>query len=82
MGPPKPESTSAASQIIAPTIELPSGSVEIPPMPERKIDDYQRRGLSLSKTPGAVQDKVLKVQEQIRDILKNAQIQGKELVWA
>jgi len=81
MGPPKPESTSAASQIIAPTLEIPSGSVEMPPMPERQIDDYQKRGLSLSKTPGAVQDKILDIQKQIRDILKSAKIQGKELVW-
>lgn len=46
-----------------------------------QIDEYQRRGLSLSKTPGAVQDNLLKVQEQIRDILNNAKIQGKELIW-
>jgi hypothetical protein len=50
-------------------------------MIDRKIDDYQRRGLCMSKNPNSVQDKVLKIQEQIRDILKSAKIQGKELVW-
>jgi hypothetical protein len=40
-----------------------------------------RRGLSMSKEPGGMQDKILKVQESIRDILKNAQIQDKQLTW-
>lgn len=48
---------------------------------DRNIDDYQRRGLSMSKNPGAVQDKIFKVQEQIRDILKDAKIQGRQLLW-
>jgi len=49
--------------------------------PERVVDDYMRRGLSMSKEPGGMQDKILKVQESIRDILKNAQIQDKQLTW-
>lgn len=63
---------------------LPASSAASSPMPEMQganIDEYQKRGLSLSKTPGALQDKLLKVQEQIRDILNGAKIQGKELVW-
>ena len=76
----------------SPPIELPPPSVDIPkaakkapklnlPDIERNFDDYQRRGLSMSKDPGKVQDKVLKVQEQIRDILKAAQTDG-QLKWA
>jgi len=60
---------------------IPEIKVEIPKAPERQIDEYQRRGLSLSKNPGVIQDKIMKVQEEIRDILRNAKIQGKELVW-
>jgi len=60
---------------------MPKVEVEIPKAPERQIDEYQRRGLSLSKNPGVIQDKIMKVQEEIRDILRNAKIQGKELVW-
>jgi len=62
-------------------MEIPKIKVEIPDMPERTIDDYQKRGLAMSKTPGSVQDKIFKIQEEIRDILKNAKLQGKELVW-
>jgi hypothetical protein len=71
-----------------PEIEIPAEAIAtaaaaaIPKIRETpQADEYQRRGLGMSKNPGAVQDKVLKVQEQIRDILKSAQIQGKELVW-
>jgi len=77
--------------IVAPVIEQVAAAVAEPQamasaeidneMIDRKIDDYQRRGLSMSKNPNSVQDKVLKIQEQIRDILKSAKIQGKELVW-
>ena len=46
-----------------------------------EMSQFQRRGLSLSKVPGSVQDKVLKVQEDIRDILAAAQVAG-GLKWA
>jgi len=59
----------------------PAAKIDMPEMQGRQFDEYQRRGLSLSKNPGLVQDKLLEVQEQIRDILKGAKIQGKELVW-
>jgi len=66
----------------APDFAEPQQAAEIDnSMIDRKIDDYQRRGLSMSKNPNTIQDKVLKIQEQIRDILKDAKIQGKELVW-
>jgi hypothetical protein len=68
-----------------PEIEIPAEVIAAAAIPKIRetpqADEYQRRGLGMSKNPGAVQDKVLKVQEQIRDILKSAQIQGKELVW-
>jgi len=77
------------AETIAPTIAeavtmtAPSAaSIDIPEVQSRQIDEYQRRGLSLSKNPGVVQDRLLSVQEQIRDILKSAKIQGKELVWS
>lgn len=66
----------ALPETITPQVE-----VKMPEMQGQQIDEYQKRGLSLSKTPGALQDKLLKVQEQIRDILNGAKIQGKELVW-
>ena len=47
----------------------------------REISQFQRRGLSMSKNPGSVQNKVLKVQEDIRDILAAAQVAG-GLKWA
>ena len=46
-----------------------------------EISQFQRRGLSMSKNPGSVQNKVLKVQEDIRDILAAAQVAG-GLKWA
>jgi len=61
---------------------MPQVEVKLPDEPKREIDDYQRRGLSLSKNPGVVQDKIVKIQEQIRDILKAAKIEGKQLVWS
>jgi len=64
------------------TTVAPAMQVNVPEAQGRQIDEYQRRGLSMSKNPGVVQDKVLSVQEQIRDILKSAKIQGKELVWS
>jgi len=80
MGPPKATIT---NPIVAPiTIpEVEAATVDTTNAPERNIDDYQKRGLAMSKTPGAVQDKIMKIQEEIRDILKNAKITGKELVW-
>jgi hypothetical protein len=64
-----------------PETVTPQVEIKMPEVQGANIDEYQKRGLSLSKTPGALQDKLLKVQEQIRDILNGAKIQGKELVW-
>jgi hypothetical protein len=70
-----------------PTIDVPTPTPAMPEKakkqkePESIVDDYMRRGLSMSKEPGGMQDKILKVQEAIRDILKNAQIQDKQLTW-
>lgn len=49
--------------------------------PSMEIGDFQRRGLSMSRDPSTIQDKALKIQQEIRDILKNAKVQGKELIW-
>jgi hypothetical protein len=49
--------------------------------PERTIDDFQRRGLSMSTDPGKVQDDLLKVQEEILKVLKDAKLKDKQLVW-
>jgi hypothetical protein len=70
-------------------MKIPMEIPAAPPMPaaaekekqDTIIDDYMKRGLAMSSTPGTMQDKILKVQEQIRDILKGAQIQDKELTW-
>jgi len=81
---PKPEEKpmfTTPEEVKIDPVQIPQVKVEIPDMKDRQFDDYQRRGLSMSKTPGAVQDKIFKVQEEIRDILRNAKIQGKELVW-
>lgn len=70
-----------------PTIDIPTPTPAMPEKakkqkePESIVDDYMKRGLAMSKEPGGMQDKILKVQEAIRDILKNAQIQDKQLTW-
>tara|TARA_R110002167_G_scaffold227042_1_gene432249 strand:- start:12 stop:1364 length:1353 start_codon:yes stop_codon:yes gene_type:complete len=65
---------SVATAIAAPAARRESTSA-------REISQFQRRGLSMSKNPGSVQNKVLKVQEDIRDILAAAQVAG-GLKWA
>tara|TARA_R110002111_G_scaffold238069_1_gene299331 strand:- start:1016 stop:2206 length:1191 start_codon:yes stop_codon:yes gene_type:complete len=45
------------------------------------FDSMQRRGLSMSKNPGSIQNKVMKIQEEIRDILKSAETDG-TLKWS
>jgi len=72
----------AAPDFIEPIVEK-AAIAKVPNMREsdRNIDDYQRSGLSLSKDPGKVQDKVLKVQQEIRDILNSAKTDG-QLNWA
>ena len=71
---------------------LPATAPEAPvaiPEPAKKtreqerveLDTYAKRGLAMTSTPGSMQDKILKVQEAIRDILKEAKITDKQLVW-
>lgn len=46
-----------------------------------KTSNFSKRGLSMSKNPGSIQHKVMKIQEEIRDILKAAETEG-TLKWA
>ena len=78
VGPPAPV---VVTDIQVPTPEATTPAITSTESPQRVVDDYMRRGLSMTTNPGSMQDKVLKVQEAIRDILKNAQIQDKQLVW-
>ena len=71
----------SAPSIVAPSMPAIAPAITSTESPQRVVDDYMRRGLSMTTNPGSMQDKVLKVQEAIRDILKNAQIQDKQLVW-
>jgi hypothetical protein len=72
----------------APPIAMPEAPAPIPEPAKKtkdqeriEIDNYAKRGLAMTSTPGSMQDKILKVQESIRDILKEAKIQDKQLVW-
>lgn len=75
-----PTAPTAPVEPVAPIV-TPEPAKAPDPIERMQIDDYTRRGLAMSANPGDTQNKILKVQEAIRDILKNAQIQDKQLVW-
>jgi len=69
--------------VVTPPAAMPTPAAVTQSMdrPERTIDDFQRRGLSMSTDPGKVQDDLLKVQEEILKVLKDAKLKDKQLVW-
>jgi hypothetical protein len=77
------ESPTAPTAPTAPVVPIvaPEPAKAPDPIERMQIDDYTRRGLAMSANPGDTQNKILKVQEAIRDILKAAKIQDKQLVW-